>query len=159
MLNSFCNWSSCQTQSRSTQITIYIIWFVSRKVWSLASAYTCLQHGMKLSFLCKSRNGKEQHSVYFSCYSLPQPILLGAYTVTNPWGLFLRDSAIKLQKQSNPSSTSWAKNWQQMSTNPEDHAHICPQGGLSPSPASGMTIDKCIIIKLQSHFAKGAPSV
>ena len=30
-----------------------------------------------------------------SCYSLSQPILRGAYIVTNPWGLFLRDSAIK----------------------------------------------------------------
>ena len=129
LVNKFCNWPSCQTQSRSTQITI---WFLSRKVRSLASAYTCLLHGMKLSFFCKSRNGKGQHSLYFSCYSLSQPILRGAYIVTNPWGLFLGDSAIKLQKQSNP--PSWAKNWQQMSTNPEDHAHICPQGELTPNP-------------------------
>ena len=112
-------------QSRSTQITI---WFVSRKVRSLALAYTCLLHGMKLSFLCKSRSGKGQltFSILLSLFSLPA---ITARCITNPsWGLFLRDSAIKLQKQSNPSS--WAKNWQQMSTNPVDHAHISPQGAF-----------------------------
>ena len=52
--------------------------FVSRKVRSPASAYTCLLHGMKMSFLCKSKNGKGQHSPYFSRYSLSRPFLLGA---------------------------------------------------------------------------------
>ena len=116
--------------NQDPQITI---WFVSRKVRSLASAYTCLLHGMKLSFFCKSRNGKGQHSLYFSCYSLSQPILRGAYIVTNPWGRFLRDSAIKLQKQSNP--PSWAKNWQQLNVNKSRGPcpHMSP-GRINPPP-------------------------
>ena len=108
---------------------IITVWFVSRKVRSLALDYTCLLHGMKLGFLCKVKELEgTTFSILLSLFSLPA---ISARCITNPsWGLFLRDSAIKLQKQSNPSS--WAKNWQQMSTNPVDHGHIYPQGGLTP---------------------------
>ena len=101
------------------------------EVWPQPTLVYCM--GWSWAFFVSQGMGKD-NILYTSlqCYSLSQPILRGAYIVTNPWGLFLRDSAIKLQKQSNP--PSWAKNWQQMSTNPEDHAHICPQGELTPHP-------------------------
>ena len=111
--------------------------------------------GIRWAFFTVKELDGTTFSILPSLFSLPA---IPARYITNPWGLFLRNSAIKLQKHSNP--PSWAENWQQMSTNPGDHAHISPQGELTPLPPTpGMTIDKCIIIRLQSHFAEGAPSV
>ena len=118
MLGQFCDWLSCQTQSRSTQITV---WFVSRKVRSLASAYTCLLH-------VHVSEGMGKNNILYTSLVILSPS--NFCLVHNKFRRsFPRDSAIKLQKQSNP--PSWATNWQQMSTNPVDYAHICSQGGLT----------------------------